>query len=299
MTLRRTFVSVVTLFLMAVALMPAQAQTTSFRLGLPNEVTLKRNLNTDLATFNWTPLTAATEYRLWVFHISDNARFGTVLSPTVPTTNCDATNCSYTLTSGDKALFVTGEYAWTVEATTSGGTVEAANGPRYFKYNPNPIEFVTNGGFETGKVNPWKTKKLTADRVVIDAGLAHTGSAVWFFKGSGTEASEVFQAWDVAYYNVQPSDVVTLSFAYKASGAQLNGLVRVNVVYTDGTKKKEVKTLPAQSNYVTVTEVIELTKPVKTLRVTLLNKSKKQADLIYIDDVSLVLSGSVLAFPTR
>jgi hypothetical protein len=304
MTSRRTIAPLLTLILLFLMLIPAQAQTTSFRLGLPNEATLKRNLVTDLATFNWTPLTAATEYRLWVFHISDNARFGTILNEIVATGNCSTTNCAYTLDNDDRAQFVKGEYAWTVEATTSGGTVEASNGPRYFKYNPESVEFVTNGGFETGKTNPWIVKKLNADRVVVDAALAYSGSAAWFFKGSVTENSTLVQSWDVAYYNIQPSDVVTLSFAYNASGSGLNGRIRVNVVYADGTTKKEIKTLPAAASYTVVTEVIELTKTVKTLKVTMLNKSLKNADKIYIDDVSLLLSGSVirdaaLAFPSN
>lgn len=306
MTLRRMIAPILTLLLLVAVLVPAQAQTTSFRLGLPNEATLKRNLATHLSSFNWSPLTAATSYTLYVFKISGNGRanIGDVLEVDVPTTNCATDNCAYALTAPDFAFFTLGEYAWTVEATTGAGIVEAANGPRYFKYNPNPIQFVANGGFETGKINPWTTKKLSNDRIVIDAAQAFTGSASWMFSGSGLEASSVLQMVDVAYYNIQPSDVVTLSFAYKATGASVNGIVRVNVKYTDGTATKENKPLTAVTDYTVVTEVIELTKPVASLKVTLLNKSRKNKDKIYLDDITLTLSGSVirdsaLAFPSN
>lgn len=293
MSSRRFPALCLTLLVLLLTLVPAQAQT-SFTLGLPNERTLKRNLPVDLASFNWTPLTAATAYQLQVFHISGNIRFGTTLNITVPTTNCDAANCAYGLVSGDWALFETGEYAWTVVAATSGGPVEAVNGPRYFNYSPQAVQFIANGGFESGKINPWLPKDLTRDRVLVDVAQSYSGVASWFFKGSALENSSVSQLYDVTYYNIQPADVVTLSFAYKASGPLLNGLVRVNVKYTDGTGKKEIRALPAVVDYVQVTEIIELTKPVKSLKVTLRNKSLKGGAKIYIDDVSLVLSGAVI-----
>jgi len=303
MTSRRFTAFVLTFTLLLLALIPAQAQT-SFTLALPNEKTLKRDLVVDLPSFNWTPLAAATEYQLQVFHISGNARFGTTLDITVPTSNCTATNCAYIVTALDRLLFEKGEYAWTVEAATSGGTVEASNGPRYFSYSSEAVEFILNGGFETGKTTPWVAANLTADRVLVDAGQAYSGVNSWFFKGSTSENSSLSQLYDVTYYNIQAADVVTLSFAYKSSGPLLNGLVRVNVKYTDGTGKKEQKLLPAVADYVEVIEVIELTKPVKSLKVTLLNKSLKNTGKIYIDDVSLMLSGTAiraaaLPFPAK
>lgn len=306
MTLRRTLAPLLTLLVLLSALVPAQAQTTSFRLGLPNEATLKRNLASDLPSFNWTPLTAATSYTLYVFKISNNTRadIGDDLTISVPTANCSADNCVYALTAPDFAFFTLGEYAWTVEAATSGGTIEAANGPRYFSYNPNPIQFISNGGFETGKIAPWKTQKLSADVVLVDGAQSNSGIVSWFFKGSAIEDSSINQLVDVTYYGIDASDIVTLSFAYKASGPSVNSTVRVNVKYTDGTGGKEKKLLTVADNYVVVTEVIELAKPVASFKVTLLNKSLKAKDKVYIDDVSLILSGSVVResafpFPTR
>jgi len=301
MSPRRLTALLLTFILLLVTFVPAQAQT-SFTLGLPNGKTLMRNLPADLPSFNWTPLAAATSYQLQVFYISSNARFGPTLDVAVPTSACVASLCAYTLNSGDWSLFEKGQYAWTVTASTSGDPVEASNGPRYFNYNNEAVQFVTNGGFESGKTTPWVAKNLKADRVVADAGLAYSGQYSWLFKGSSSENSSLIQLYDVTYYNVQAADVVTLSFAYKATGPSLNGLVRVNVKYTDGTGKKEIKPLTTSADYVTVTEVIELTKSVKTLKITLLNKSLKQSAKIYIDDVSLILSSvapraAALSFP--
>ena len=73
MSSRRFTALCLTLFVLLLTLVPAQAQT-SFTLGLPNERTLKRNLPVDLPSFNWTPLATATEYQLEVFYISGNIR---------------------------------------------------------------------------------------------------------------------------------------------------------------------------------------------------------------------------------
>ena len=304
MSLRRFIAPLLTLILLLLTLVPAQAQT-SFTLGLPNERTIKRDLALDLPSFNWTPLAAATEYNLWVFHISGNPRFGTILDVAVPTSNCVGSACTYVLDNDDWALFETGEYSWTVEAITTGDTVEAANGPRYFSYDPSAVQFVVNGGFENGKSTPWKTSNISSDRVLVDPAHSFTGNASWLFKGKVGENSILAQTYDVSYYNINAADVLTLAFAYKTSGSGLKGFVRVNVTYTDGTKIKEQKSLSTPSaSYLQVTEVIELTKPVKTLKITLNNQSSKTTSKIYIDAVTLTLSdttlrATALPFPTK
>lgn len=313
MPMRRTAALILALVLsISVWVAPAQAQD-SFPLQYPLGNVLLRDLSTELTLLTWTPLPAATQYRVYLFYVSGNStapRFGTIIDQVVPTTNCTTTplRCFYTLTPGDMAAMERGEYAWTVEATTPSGTVEASNGAVFFNYNPDDIQFLLNGGFETG-LSPWVGVNLTADKVMVDPAVAHTGSASFLFRGSATELSKIVQRTVVGYYNIRPGDDLTLSLTYLTTGATVSTYARVTLYYSDGTPKSIQRIdLAPQAAYTTVNTPLTINGTVRRVRVELFNRSLRKNDRVRFDDVALTLAGSaaprsaspdLLPFPTR
>ncbi|MCU0463158.1 MAG: hypothetical protein MUF38_01170 [Anaerolineae bacterium] len=311
--MRRTAALIVALILsISLWVAPAQAQD-SFPLQYPLGNVLIRDLSTELTLLTWTPLPAATQYRVYLFYVSGNStapRFGTVIDEVVPTTNCTTTplRCFYALTPSERAAMERGEYAWTVEATTPSGTVEASNGAAFFNYNPNEIQFLLNGGFETG-LSPWVGINLTADTVIVDPAIANTGSASFLFRGSATELSKIVQRAEVAYYNIRPGDDLTLSLTYLTTGATVSSYARVTMYYNDGTPQSIQRIdLAPQAAYTTVNTSLTINGRVRRVRVELFNRSLRKNDRVRLDDIALTLAGSaaprsatpeLLPFPVR
>src|SRR5690606_15791136 len=110
--------------LLIVAVTPAFAQ--SFTLVGPSGDRLIRDVDTDLPHFVWRTVAGATSYELSLFKVSTNPRaaIGTVFSLDLPLGYCNAEYCYYAPSGPQYATMDTGEYAWTVIASTASGDIE-------------------------------------------------------------------------------------------------------------------------------------------------------------------------------
>jgi hypothetical protein len=266
------------------------AHAQSFALVSPTGDTLVRELATDLASFQWTPLAGATNYTLSVFQVSNNPRdLGTAFTQSVGTGACSATLCVYAPTGPQLAAIDRGELAWTVVAATPGGDVEAHNAPNFFSYEPNDIALLANPGFETGVLDPWKPSGLAGDKLQATGG--NGGTYGFRFKGSSTENASLKQTVNVAYYNIGAGDSLFFTADYKATSAGVQGKFQVKIDYVDSGLADDKVALNASQNpsYVTTSTTIFPDGLVKKFVVTI--KHTSPGGKFTVDNIWLVLNG--------
>ncbi|KXK48791.1 MAG: hypothetical protein UZ13_03544 [Chloroflexi bacterium OLB13] len=277
--------------ILTAAFAPLAGAQDGFDLISPDGSILIRNLNTTPLTFVWEPLTGATAYDISVFKISTNIKdtpLGPVFTSSILAGACGAT-CSYTPTSPQQALIDNGQFAWTVEATTSGGTVEAANAPILFSVTRGATEFIVNGDFETGSLTPWVGVSLTGDSVRAGDGVG--GSYGFRFKGSAAESAQIKQTIKVEYYAISVSDSLQFNAQFYAPKPNPTATFVVKVIYSDTSglpTEKFTRTITQNSAFAAIAPLnIFPDGPVKKLKVQI--KHFSVSGKVYVDDLSLVL----------
>lgn len=285
-----------TLMLVAViltaALAPLAGAQDSFNLVSPDGSILIRNLNTTPLMLVWEPLTGATAYDVSVFKVSTNVKdtpLGPVFTSSVLAASCSAT-CSYTPTSGQQALIDGGQFTWTVEASTPGGTVEAANAPILFNVTREATEFIVNGDFETGSLAPWIDKNLTNDSIRAGEGVG--GSYAFRFKGSAGENSQIMQKFNVAYYAITIDDTLEFNAQFYAPKVNPTATFIVKVIYTSasGLPTEKFQRFVTQNGAFEPIAPLTISPdgPVAKLKVQV--KHQSVSGKVYVDDLSLVLN---------
>ncbi|MBK9124349.1 MAG: hypothetical protein IPM16_14685 [Chloroflexi bacterium] len=284
-----------TLMLIAViltaAFAPLAGAQDSFDLISPDGSTLIRDLNVASLTFVWEPLTGATAYDISVFKVSTNVKdtpLGPVFTSSILSGSCGAT-CSYTPTGPQQALLDGGQFAWTVEASTPGGDVEASNAPILFSVNRGATEFVVNGDFDTGNLTPWIGKNLTNDSIRAGDGIG--GSYAFRFKGGVGENAQIKQKFNAAHYAISVGDSLQFNAQFYAPKPNPTATFTVKVVYTDASglaTEKFVRTVTQNGAYAPVAPLnIFPDGPVEKLQVQIKHASAKGK--VYIEEVSLML----------
>ena len=278
---------------LVISLVPA-VYAQGFTLVSPSGITLIREKSTQLATFTWTPLVAATSYDISVFKVSTNPRdtpLGQVFSTNVAIGSCTGVICTYTTSGPQLALIDAGQYAWTVVANTSGSDVEASNGALLFNYNPGDIELLVNGNFDTAALTPWIANNLTNDTVKAAVGVG--GTYAFEFKGGVNEAASIKQKVNVNYYGITIGDELQFGFTYKANSGAINGQVIAKIVYTpaSGLPADTVTlTALANTNFFTASTAVFPDGPVKKIQVTV--RHFTASGKFTVDDIIVKLLGS-------
>lgn len=289
--MKRASILFVVLGLLIVAVTPAFAQSSI--LITPNGTVLIRDVDTDLPHFAWQPVAGATDYELSLFKVSTNPRaaLGTVFTVTATPANCNASACFYNPTGPQYATLDTGEYAWTVIASTPSGDVEAPNAPLFFSINTAPIALFANPNFETGVVAPWIGKNLTNDK--LKAGKGSGGSWGFMFNGGAAENSKLQQAAAVTHLGIDSSDSLSYSAEYKATNGAVNLRFIMKVVYTAASGLPKDKVIVAAVPNAAFTPVSSgafvPAGPVKKIKMEIVNQSP--AGKVFVDNIQAVLAG--------
>lgn len=288
--MKRASILFVVFGLLMVAVTPSFAQ--SFNLVAPGGNTLIRDVDGDLPHFVWGTVAGATSYELSLFKVSTNPRapIGTVFSLDLPLGYCNADYCYYAPSGPQYATMDTGEYAWTVIASTASGDIEASNAPNYFSINTAPIGLIANPGFESGALSPWKGAGLTNDK--LKPGKGNAGSWGFLFNGSAAENAVLSQAVIVTHLGIDNNDSLSFTGEYKAASGALNLRFILTLVYANGTglaKDKVILTAVPNAAFTQVAGVVAPDGPLKKVKATLSHRST--SGKAFVDNIQVVLAG--------
>lgn len=286
------------------------AQPRNFDLLGPIDNTLLR-APADYGGLKWRDNRDADTYNLAVIQVSNNTRLGTIISETGLTwesdsdaLTCDGTTriCTYTLSTGEIDLLVTGTYAWTVTAYSPSGTPrEARNGAGKFSVRTTDIELLTNGSFEEmngtkpKRAANWTTSGTLAgeSRVCFAAtGTAPDGLCVWKFTGSATENTQITQEFTDKIGLLLGDQVLLSGFAETTGTAKGKLIIKVTITYINPATAPTIASITVPNGttvgYTNLPDVLATVQgPVSTIRLSISNKVK--AGKAQLDNITLTL----------
>ena len=262
----------------------------------------------DSVAMQWGMSENAESYTLYVLKVSDNSRIGQVIEQTIDTNACDATGCTV---AADLSSFGDGMYSWTVVANNTKGKVEASNGSFMLRVQTGSVELLENGSFETqaaasnapadwGLSNASKDK-LKCNKILEDGTVkikAYEGNCAFMFKGSVGERSKLKQVQNVGDMNIGPADTLTFSGAFKGNKESVNGVIKVQVRYTDlsiPNSKQNVR-FDLTTGYEAFTPLI-FTPEGDVSKVKVVIKHTSPTGKVFVDGLSLILNESAVLTP--
>lgn len=265
---------------------PASQLPSAFALQFPVEDQRFEGGFFSRLAFLWEQARDAATYTLEVHKISDNVRLGLVYSKTVP-----GNTLFVNLTREELALFTPGTYAWTVTASNSAGSTEAAG--RVFSINASfdEVGLIDNGSFED-RLSDWRTRGAgKGDRVLCNTPerrVSFAGACAYRFTGNPGENTRIFQQYAVISV-VEPGDRLILSAALRNISAQAQQpVVALVVTYLDGGRDQLTLNLPAAGGeYVRLSASLVLNGVLDTFRVEL--RDRNTNGVFFVDDVRLGL----------
>lgn len=272
-----------------------------FGLTTPKNNALLRDLTEPIA-FEWYEEKGALTYTFTVLQISGNTR---ALGPIYTTTVDAETNCVQKVCSLDYALETgeSGVYSWTIEATLPGDEKrEPSNAAFVFTVNLEPIELISNGGFENPSDNlaaaipsSWKHVNASGERRECRADkLPQNVSGLCAYKSTAgpvallnqSAASNLLKTLKIAR-----GDTLTVNASVQAtSTVPAKSRFRIQLQFANGTKQTINVPLDAAPGEVFAAITPKSTalgnnKPaVSKLTVQIVSASK-----FLIDDVSVIL----------
>lgn len=288
------------------------AQPRNFNLLTPTNDALIRNPD-NFGGLTWRDNLDADTFNLSVIQVSSNTRLGSIINLTGLTyqsdadgLTCDTTTgiCTYTPTSAEADLMVTGTYAWTVVATSPGGTQrEARNAAGKFVVRTNDIPLLVNGSFEEQGAAPKRAANwdvlsgfLQKDRRVCypATGTAQDGLCIW------RAVSSVDKNVTLGQKFADPVGLIAGDSLVLSGFAQTNALVgkvqiKVTIRYVNPATAptNSTITIPTGTSvgYIDLPDAtVNIAGPVSEIRVTILNRAR--GGNVFLDNVTLTLLGS-------
>lgn len=271
-----------------------------FALKSPKNNSYIRDVTT-ATRFEWYEEPLALEYTFSLVQISTNTRaLGPIHTETVGTDVCVQKICSldYDLAEADSGL-----YSWTIEAVTpTDESLEPSNAAFVFTLNVEPIELLSNGGFDEPVTNPsaanpssWKRINPSGERRECREDKLPVGvSGLCAYKSTTGPVATLSQAVASSLLNklkIGGGDTLTVNASVQAvSAVSAKSKLRILLQFANGSKQTINAPLDAASGDIFAAITPKSTdlgqnKPA----VTKMTVQVVSANKFFIDDVSVIL----------